>query len=866
MDDQEKSVTGSTTESYGSSGVDNKIELAPAAADAAPTTAEDVRQAVATPPKPASGKVVTESGSGTRLGRPVRQARKARKRNNWGAWLFVVILAIAAGVGTFFWTRSTQTPITFQGQTITAGRNNPVTNTVGATGQIAAKADLSLSFGSAGTVTRVNVKQGDLVKKDSVLAEIDDSDLQTSVRSAKANLDSSQADFDRIKAGATEKELKQAEEALKQAQLRADSTRSGNALPTDIASAQANLNSARAKLEQLRSGPTPTDVANAQANLNSAKLKLDQLRGGPTSTDVVNAEANLRSAKEKLNTLLAGPDSATLSSAQAKYDQSLNSYQRQESQLKTSILNAEASVESSLNNLKKAQETYGDAYNKVRNANGSLKDGARQVDIDAETNAFRALQDAQTNYNKAEFALADAKVAYETGMRTAQSQLDDAKIQLDKVKAGPTSADIAAAEASVRNAETNLAKLTPTAADIASAEAAVKSAENNLVKLNPTAADIASAEASVRSAEANLAKLTSGGTANDIAIAESQVSSAQATYDELLKGPKPSDVAVAQAKLDTAKANYESAVIKLRNAKIVAPFDGVVVTATPIVGQVVGANAAMFQLVDTSQFRVDVSVSESDVSKIQVGQAVVINLDAIQGRSYTGKVTFVSPKASVQQNVVSYAVTVTLDEPGKNSLQEVFPNDYQKYVQELQSQAQQFLGANQGNVQRPTGGNAGGGAGRGGAAGGNAQVNAQIAQAISGLGFCGFLPNLSRNTTDPKAGMTATVTVCLQAKAGVLSVPNRALKTDTATRTRYVEVLDPATSTTSRKTVTVGSQGDSYTEITGGELKEGDLVVTSTTSSTNTNRTGQQSTGLNIPGTGGSSAPTNVQIIGPGGR
>jgi HlyD family secretion protein len=852
MDDQEKTVASSATDSAGASSIDNKRELAPAAADAAPTTAEEAKQAVLTPSQPAAGRVTPGGTEGGRLGRPIRQTRKARKRPNWGGWAVVVVLAIAAGVGTFFWTRGGQVVVGFQGQTAAIGRNTPVTSSIAATGQIAAKADLSLSFGSGGTVTRVNVKQGDLVKKEQVLAEIDDSDLQSSVRSAKASLDSAQADFDKVKAGATEKEIKQAEESVKQAQLRADSTRNGNSLPTDIASAQANLNSARAKLEQLRAGPTPNDVANAEANLTSAKAKLDQLRAGPTIGDVANAEANLRSAKEKLNSLLAGPDAATLSSAQSKYDQAVNSFQRQESQLKTGILNAQASLDSALNNLKKAQETYGDAYNKVRNADGSLKEGARQTDIDAETNAFRSLQDAQTNYNKAVYALDDAKISYETGIRTAQSQLDDAKIQLDKVKAGPTVTDIAAAEASVRNAENSLTKLTPTAADIAAAEASVKSAENNLIKLNPTAADIAAAESSVRSAEANLTKLTAGGTPNDIAIADSQVNSAQATLDELLKGPKPSDVAVSQAKLDSAKAGYDSALVKLRNSKIFAPFDGVIVTATPIVGQVVGANAAMFQLVDTSQFRVDVNVSESDVAKMQVGQAVVINLDAIQGRSYTGKVTFVSPKATVSQNVVSYAVTVVLDAPPANSLQEVFPNEYQKYIQGLQSQAQQALGGNapSGNFQRP--------------AGGGAQINAQIAQVISSLGFCGFTPNFSRNTAEPKAGMTATVTVCLQAKAGVLSVPNRALKIDTSTRTRYVEVLDRATNTTSRKPVTIGLQGDTYTEITGGDLKEGDPVVTSTTASTgtNTSRTGQG--GLNIPGTGGGGG--NVQIFAPGGR
>jgi multidrug efflux pump subunit AcrA (membrane-fusion protein) len=105
--------------------------------------------------------------------------------------------------------------------------------------------------------------------------------------------------------------------------------------------------------------------------------------------------------------------------------------------------------------------------------------------------------------------------------------------------------------------------------------------------------------------------------------------------------------------------------------------------------------------------------------------------------------------------------------------------------------------------------------------------------------------------------MTSSVSICENVKAGVLSVPTRAIKTDTTTRQRYVQVLD-ANGAIVNKNITAGLAGDTNTEITGGELKEGDKVVLSTTP---TNR----STGANaggFPGGGGGGGGGGLRIGG----
>src|SRR5437667_5076297 len=118
--------------------------------------------------------------------------------------------------------------------------------TVLSSGALQPAADLTLTFGSAGTVATINVKPGDRVEKGQTIAALDATDLNLAVVQAEANLNSAKAKLDSLKAGPAAK---------------------------DTASAQSSLQSAQAKLAGLKVGPTAPDLASAQAALDSAKAK-----------------------------------------------------------------------------------------------------------------------------------------------------------------------------------------------------------------------------------------------------------------------------------------------------------------------------------------------------------------------------------------------------------------------------------------------------------------------------------------------------------------------------------------------------------------------------------------------------------------
>jgi HlyD family secretion protein len=880
MDDEKGPVSGSAS-NPGQPETETKPAVVPPpiATPGVPAKSNGV-SSPATAPGDTASPLATEAGKdgggGRGLGRPnPNRPRARRKRNNPWGWVFVVLVAIVAGVGTFFWARGNQTNTTFQGLTTNLSTRQPVSISVSASGQIQANADVALAFGSAGTVTKVNVKVGDQVKQGQELARIDDSDLQIAVKTAKSQLESAQASLKKVTDGATQKDIEQAQATVKQAQIKVQQAQFGNAMPQDIASAnasirsaQAGLNSAQAKYAQDQQGGSPADKAAAQSAISSAEAQLS------------SAQANLASAQAKLAKDQAGPDYATVVAAQATVDQAQANLEKTKSSLQTAVVNAQVARDQALNALRNAQDKYAAAYNNNHNADGSLKGGVKQADIDNENAAYRALQDAQGTYNKADVALNDARVALDTGVRSAQSQLDNAKAQLDKTKAGPTPADILADQASVTQAQSS----------VVSAQASIDNAKKAQAALAPTdatlAADqasIASAQSQVASAQSNLAKLT-GGTPGDIATAQASLDSANATLNDLLAGPKPNDIAVAQASVNQAQANLETQMLKLKNAVITAPFDGIIglpasATSLPVVGQTVSASGAVMQLVDYSALHVDVNVGENDISKIKLGQAVAVNLDAIANRSFTGKITYISSKSTVSNNVVNFLVTVTLDTPPANTFNEVWGQELTKYLEALRGngQGQQGQGQNrQGQGAQGTGtqgaqgqgaqgaqGQGQQGQGQGGFGGFGGGTGGRIPAALAAqLGVCGYTPSFGGNNANaeqPKVGMSANVTVCLDFKGGVPSVPNRALKTKTENgrRVQYVQVLvDKNTSKIEDRVVTTGLVGDNYTEITGGNLTEQDQIVLSTTPTNRATTT--------FPGGGG--GPVAVPAGGGGGR
>ena len=141
-----------------------------------------------------------------------------------------------------------------------------------------------------------------------------------------------------------------------------------------------------------------------------------------------------------------------------------------------------------------------------------------------------------------------------------------------------------------------------------------------------------------------------------LALAQTKLIDAQRAYDRVKNGPSESDIQIAQNRVTIAQA-------AVNQSSITAPFAGTITELNAMKGDMVSAGVQAMRLDDLSKMFVDLSVTEVDINKIQVGQTAEVTLDAIPGTNYTGKVIEVGQVGTDSGGVVYFKVTVQLDEP-----------------------------------------------------------------------------------------------------------------------------------------------------------------------------------------------------------
>ncbi|MGH8713632.1 MAG: efflux RND transporter periplasmic adaptor subunit [Casimicrobiaceae bacterium] len=122
-------------------------------------------------------------------------------------------------------------------------------------------------------------------------------------------------------------------------------------------------------------------------------------------------------------------------------------------------------------------------------------------------------------------------------------------------------------------------------------------------------------------------------------------------------------VASARAAVAVAEANARNADVAVDYTQIRAPFDGVILSKSANVGDLVtpfssaaDSKGAVVSMADMSTLEVEADVSESSLSKVRVGQPCEITLDALPDARFRGTVARIVPtvdraKATVMTKV-----------------------------------------------------------------------------------------------------------------------------------------------------------------------------------------------------------------------
>ncbi len=216
-------------------------------------------------------------------------------------------------------------------------------------------------------------------------------------------------------------------------------------------------------------------------------------------------------------------------------------------------------------------------------------------------------------------------------------------------------------------------------AQVESAKAQLTATEANMAA---SAADLERAKVDAEGPEVPLLKRAydrSKGMASEGVVSQSTLDDAERAYSTALNKQNvaraqltvtKARVAQAKAQVSQQKANLDQLDQQLRYATIVSPIDGVVLSRDVEVGSavssilVLGSGATLVMtLGDTREVYVKGKVDESDIGKVYIGQPARIKVESYKDKTFTGKVTKISPLGVEKDNVTTFEVRVSITNP-----------------------------------------------------------------------------------------------------------------------------------------------------------------------------------------------------------
>lgn len=177
---------------------------------------------------------------------------------------------------------------------------------------------------------------------------------------------------------------------------------------------------------------------------------------------------------------------------------------------------------------------------------------------------------------------------------------------------------------------------------------------------------------SVLSAQARQSAANVGNISAALDLARANEARMKALFEQEYVSRQELDQAVqarrsAEAQLAQARAAADKDQVNLGYAVIRSPVSGIVVDRVVDLGQTVAASLQTPTLIkiaqDLSEMRIDSSFAEADIGKIKVGQKVRFTVDAFPDSNFTGEVQQIRMNATNTQNVVTYNVRVSLQNP-----------------------------------------------------------------------------------------------------------------------------------------------------------------------------------------------------------
>lgn len=130
--------------------------------------------------------------------------------------------------------------------------------------------------------------------------------------------------------------------------------------------------------------------------------------------------------------------------------------------------------------------------------------------------------------------------------------------------------------------------------------------------------------------------------------AEAQVRKLEANYSRARtlaaqKMVSANDLDQLKYDLENARAVWNMARLELSYTDVVAPISGTIASRSIKPGNFVQINTPIFRIVDNSRLEATLNVPERDLETLKAGLPVALQVDALPGKSFAGKVDRIAP-------------------------------------------------------------------------------------------------------------------------------------------------------------------------------------------------------------------------------
>lgn len=520
--------------------------------------------------------------------------------------IMMIILVVIILGGGYWYSTSSQTSSTTVQYTLSAVQRGMLIVSVSESGQAIVSNQLDIRPRASAELISIDTVEGQKVGTGSILAHLDTTDAEKTVRDAELSLQTTQLAMEKLKKPAEPNTLMQATDEVNQAKRALTDLQKP---ADDILQARNALAQAQRDLDQANN---VGDVQTVNTTQSTAALYADGYNA------VSSAFLDLTSVMSDVESFRRGDTSPIDHISEFR-----------------SLLNSNTSLDNFLIDYNTLTQLY-----------------------DSTVQAFQATSRSSGQaqiYQILNSSLGLAKIMAQT-LQDAQLTLDaiSQRDYSDKAIAPVIAALIPKIRSDVSTMNRDITSLQGAMGKI---DDAAQASPTDVQKNQNT---ITAAQEKLQERQAALNKLLTGPKASDVATAQERIKEKEAALTKLQQGPDTLDLQNQELTIQQRINSLNDAKVHLSDYVITAPFDGIIGKITNHVGDTL-SSSTVFTTLASEQLEAQITLNEIDIASVKLGNQVTLTFDALPDLSLTGKIIQIDSIGTVSQGVVSYNARVAFD-------------------------------------------------------------------------------------------------------------------------------------------------------------------------------------------------------------